>query len=102
MNGYGSQRSRTANTFSAIQATTMIVWTARKLPVPRNRAIPSAKRPTASGLSRRTLPKASPRPRGRSGRGPSATAGPLPPVAGQQVVEDVVHAHRAHEAALLV
>ena len=30
----------------------MIVWTARKRPVPRNRAMPSAKAPTASGLSR--------------------------------------------------
>ena len=39
-------------------------------------------------------------PRGTSSRGASATAGPLAPVVGQQVVEHVVDAHRADQAAL--
>src|SRR3954447_22941497 len=102
MNGYGSQRSRTAKTFSEIQTTTMIVWTARNRPVPRNRAIPSANRPTASGLTRRSLQRGRACPRGTSGGRPSATAGTLPPVLGQQVVQDVVHAHRADQPALRV
>src|SRR3954471_4070553 len=102
MNGYGSQRRSTAATLSAIQSTTMIVWTARKRPVPRNRAIPSANRPTASGLSRRKLPNERARPRGMSRRRLSATASPLAPVLGQQVVEHVVDAHRADQPALLV
>src|SRR5215213_2421013 len=78
----------------------MIVWTARNRPVPRKRAMPSANWPTASGFSRRKLPMLRVRPRGTSSRWVSATAGPLTPVLGQQVVEDVVHAHRAHEPAL--
>src|SRR3954452_25637699 len=102
MNGYGSQRRLTAATFSAIQTTTMIVWTARNRPVPRKRAMPSAKLPTASGLSRRKLPRLRVRPRGTSRRWLSATAGPVAPVIGQQVVEDVVDAHRAPEPALRV
>src|SRR3954452_24794628 len=102
MNGYGSQRRLTAATFSAIQTTTMIVWTARKRPVPRKRAMPSAKLPTASGLSRRKLAMLRVRPRGTSSRWLSATAGPLTPVAGQQVVEDVVDAHGTDQPALLV
>src|ERR1700712_3153078 len=80
---------------------TMTVCTARNRPVPRNRAIPSANRPTASGSSRRKLPK--PRaPRGTSSRRPSATTGPLAPVLGQQVVEDVVDADRTDQVTLLV
>src|SRR3954452_2637730 len=102
MNGYGSQRRFTATTFSVMQTTTMIVWTARNRPVPRKRAMPSAKLPTASGLSRRKLPRLRVRPRGTSRRWLSATAGPVAPVIGQQVVEDVVDAHRAHETALRV
>src|SRR3954451_3223565 len=102
MNGYGSQRSRTAATFSVIQTTTMIVCTARNRPVPRKRAMPSANCPTASGLSRRKLARPRVRPRGTSSRGPSATTGPLTPVLGEQVGEDVVHAHRPHEPDLLV
>src|SRR5215207_9814359 len=100
MNGYGSQRRFTATTFSAIQTTTMIVWTARKRPVPRKRAMASANAPTASGLSRRKLPNRRVWPRGTSSRGASATTGPLAPVVGQQVVEDVVDAHGADQAAL--
>src|SRR5829696_8561032 len=100
MNGYGSQRRFTATTFSAIQTTTMIVWTARKRPVPRKRAMPSANAPTESGFSRRKPLNRRGPPLGTSSRGPSATAGPLAPVARQQVVEDVVHADRAHEPAL--
>src|SRR3954471_22067855 len=102
MNGYGSQRRFTATTFSVIQTTTMIVWTARNRPVPRKRAMPSAKLPTASGLSRRKLPRPRVRPRGTSRRWLSATAGPVAPVVGQQVVEHVVDAHRADQPALVV
>src|SRR5215208_5270086 len=80
----------------------MIVWTARNRPVPRKRAMPSANWPTASGFSRRKLPMLRVRPRGTSSRWLSATAGPLAPVVGQQVVEDVVDAHRTHEPALVV
>src|SRR5829696_7993637 len=100
MNGYGSQRRFTATTFSAIQTTTMIVWTARKRPVPRKRAMASANAPTASGLSRRKLPNRRVWPRGMSSRGASATSGPLAPVVWQQVVEDVVDAHGADQVAL--
>src|SRR3954470_15693212 len=104
MNGYGSQRRLTAATFSVIQTITMIVWTARKRPVPRKRAIPSANRPTASGSRRSRLPSDR-LPRGWSSRwsarrSGSATAGPLAPVLGQQVVQDVVDAHRADQPAL--
>src|SRR5215207_2686214 len=102
MNGSGSQRRLTATTFSVIQTITMIVWTARNRPVPRKRAMPSANWPTASGFSRRKLPMLRVRPRGTSSRWVSATAGPLAPVVGQQVVEHVVDAHRAHQAALVV
>src|SRR5918994_1535753 len=97
MNGYGSQRRLTATTFSVIQTITMIVWTARKRPVPRKRAIVSANAPTASGLSRRKLPNRRVWPRGTSSRGASATTGPLAPVVRQQVVEDVVDAHGADQ-----
>src|SRR3954468_12029619 len=101
MKGQGPQRSRTAKTLSPIQTATMIVCTARNRPVPRNRAIPSANRPTASGPSRRKLPKPRTRlPLGTSSRWRSATAGPLPPVVGQQVVEHVVDGHRADEPPL--
>src|SRR3954452_23168007 len=106
MNGYGSQRRSTAATLSAIQTTTTIVWTARKRPVPRNRAIPSANRPTASGSRRSRLPR--PREarvwatRCSPGGSASATTGPLPPVLGEQVIEDVVDAHRTHQPALRV
>src|SRR3954464_10058823 len=102
MNGYGSQRRLTAATFSVIQTTTMIVWTARKRPVPRNRAIPSANWPTASGLSRRKPDRLRVRPRGTSSRWVSATTRPLAPVVGQQVVEHVVDADGAHQPALRV
>src|SRR3954463_13987748 len=102
MNGYGSQRRFTATTFSVIQTTTMIVWTARNRPVPRKRAMPSAKLPTASGLSRRKLAMLRVGPRGTSSRWLSATARPLAPVLGQQVVEDVVHAHRPDQPTLVV
>src|SRR3954453_8220659 len=88
----------------------MIVCTARNRPVPRNRAIPSANRPTASGLSRRKLPKPRTRlPLGTSSRWRSAPAGPPPPpprgappppVVGQQVVEHVVDGDRADEPPL--
>src|SRR3954451_13800162 len=100
MNGYGSQRRLTATTFTAIQTTTMIVWTARKRPVPRNRAMVSAKAPTASGFSRRKLPNRRAWPRGTSSRGASATAGPLAAVVGQEMVEDVVDADRPDQPAL--
>src|ERR1700709_2680898 len=102
MNGDGSQRSRPAKTFSAIQTITMIVWTARNRPVPRNRAMPSANRPTASGSSRRKLDRPRAERRGTSSRRLSATAGPVAPVLGQQVVQDVVHADRPDQMALLV
>src|SRR6476469_7352554 len=100
MNGYGTQRRWTAPTFSVTQTATMIVGTARNPPVPRNRAMPSANWPTASGLSRRKLPRPRARPRGTSRRGASATTGPLTPVVGQQVVEHVVDDHRADQPAL--
>src|SRR3954466_1400964 len=80
----------------------MIVWTARKRPVPRKRAMPSANWPTASGLSRRKPPKLRVRLRGTSSRWLSATTCPVAPVVGQQVVEDVVPAHRADQPALRV
>src|SRR5919202_2215114 len=102
MNGYGSQRSRTAKTFSPIQTTTMIVCTARNRPVPRKRAIASANRPTASGSSRRKLLRLRADRRGTSSRRLSATAGLLAPVLGQQVVQDVVHADRPDQVPLLV
>src|SRR5215207_11364483 len=102
MNGSGSQRRLTATTFSVIQTITMIVWTARNRPVPRKRAMPSANWPTASGFSRRKLARLRVRPRGTSSRCVSATAGPLAPVVGQQVVEDVVHADRTDQPALRV
>src|SRR6476661_9673475 len=102
MNGYGSHRSLTATTFSVIQTTTMIVWTARNRPVPRKRAMPSANWPTASGFSRRKPPRLRVRLRGTSSRWLSATTGPLAPVVGQQVVEDVVDADRPHQPALRV
>src|SRR3954468_19182282 len=101
MNGYGSHRSRTAKTFSAIQMITMMGWMARSRPVPRNRAKVSAVAPTASGLKRRIrLSSRRPPLLGMSSRGASATAGTLPPVFGQQVVEDVVDAHGADQPAL--
>src|SRR4051795_8896655 len=100
MNGYGSHRRLTATTFSVIQTITMIVWTARNRPVPRKRAMPSAKLPTASGFSRRKLPRLRARPRGTSSRWPSAPTGPLAPVVGQQVVEHVVDADRTDQPAL--
>src|SRR5215217_3471269 len=78
----------------------MMVWTARNRPVPRNRAIASAKLPTASGLSRTKLVRLRVRPRGTSSRGASATPCPLAPVVGEQVVEDVVDADRPDEPAL--
>src|SRR3954451_19620802 len=102
MNGYGSHRRFTAATFSVIQTTTMIVWTARKRPVPRKRAMPSANWPTASGLSRRKPTRLRERPRGTSSRWLSATTGPLAPVVGQQVVQDVVDADRPDQPALRV
>src|SRR3712207_7658061 len=80
----------------------MIVCTARKRPVPRKRAMPSANWPTASGLSRSKLVNPRLRPRGTSSRGVSATACPLAPVVGQQVVEDVVDADRPDQPAVVV
>src|SRR4028119_1221922 len=75
MKGWGPPASRTATPFSVIQTITMNVWTARKRPVPRKRAMPSAKRPTASGSRRRKLLRLRAEPRGGSRRRPDRGRG---------------------------
>src|SRR5690349_2471178 len=97
MNGYGSHcKPKSPMMFSEIQTITKTVIQTRNWGVPINRANFSAKLPKASVSSRGILnPR---RTRGWSRRSVMV----FPPVGRQQVVEQIVDGHGAHESVVLV